>query len=168
MGRKNDSNNRKYKVIEGLLYASPKNKIKIANLKLEVERVSNCYQGCTSVAIESYSGNTYKITSSVENEVIAKEAKVESLQRQIRELEIQEAKIENALSILSPTEYQLIKLQYFKHYRNKDIAQQLTYSEPYYAYLKKRVLDKLIEYVFPDLDTNCMLTDTDTHITLRL
>lgn len=151
MGRKNDENNRKYKVVEGILYSIPRNRVKIQNLKLEVERVANSYQGCSAIVIEERVGNTYKITSSVENEVLAKEEKISALNRQIRSLEIEVAKIDNALSILTETEYDIVDKQYFKHYRNKDVAQHLLYTEQYYAYLKRQILDKLIEYIFPDL-----------------
>ena len=151
MGRKNDESNRKYKVIEGILYNIPRNRVKIQNLKLEVERVANSYQGCSALVIEERVGNTYKITSSVENEVVAKEEKISALNRQIRGLEIEVAKIDNALSILTETEYSIIDMQYFKQYRNKDVAQHLLYTEQYYAYLKRQILDKLIEYIFPDM-----------------
>ncbi len=148
MGRKNNEENRKYRKMEGMLYAYPKNKVKILNLKLEVERVANSYRGCGGFVFEERTSNTYKITSSVENEVVAKEEKINSLNRHIKNLEIEVTKIENALSILTEMELKIVELQYFKQLRNKDVAQQLLYTEQYYAHLKRNILDKLIEYIF--------------------
>lgn len=148
MGRKRSNENLKYVKVEGMLYSMPKNKVKIKNLKLEVERVSNSYRGCGGFVFEERTSNTYKITSSVENEIIMKEEKIEALNRQIKSLEIEVAKIENALTILTETERNIVELQYFKQLRNKDVAQHLLYTEQYYAYLKKTILDKLIEHIF--------------------
>ena len=148
MGRKRSNENLKYVKVEGMLYSMPKNKVKIKNLKLEVERVANSYRGCGGFVFEERTSNTYKITSSVENEIIMKEEKIEALNRQIKSLEIEVAKIENALTILTETERNIVELQYFKQLRNKDVAQHLLYTEQYYAYLKKTIRDKLIEQRF--------------------
>ena len=32
--------------------------------------------------------------------------------------------------------------------RNKDVAQQLLFTQQYFAYLKTSILDKLIDYVY--------------------
>lgn len=152
MGRKRSAENLKYRKLEGMLYNIKKNKVKIKNLKLEVERVEHSYKGCGGFVFEERTCNTYKITSSVENEIIAKEERVQKLNNQIRSLEIQIEKIENALSILTEQELKIIELQYFKQMRSKDVAQQLLYTAQYYCSLKKHILDKLIDYIFIGTD----------------
>ena len=67
MGRKRSIENKKYRIVEGMLYNIKKNKVKIRNLKLEMERVENSYKGCGGFVFEERTSNTYKITSSVEN-----------------------------------------------------------------------------------------------------
>lgn len=152
MGRKRSVENMKYRRVEWMLYNIKKNKVKIRNLKLEMERVEHSYRGCGGFVFEERTGNTYKITSSVENEIIAKEERVQKLNDQIRSLEIQIEKIENALSILTEQELKIIELQYFKQMRSKDVAQQLLYTAQYYCHLKKAILDKLIDYIFIGTD----------------
>ena len=152
MGRKRSAENLKYRKVEWMLYNIKKNKVKIKNLKLEKERVEHSYKGCGGFVFEERTCNTYKITSSVENEVIAKEERVQKLNNQIRSLEIQIEKIENALSILTEQELKIIELQYFKQMRSKDVAQQLLYTAQYYCSLKKHILDKLIDYIFIGTD----------------
>lgn len=148
MGRRKCEENVKYRNIEKLLYSVPKNRIKIRNLKLELERVTNSYRGCGGFVIEERVGNTYKITSTVEDEVVAKEEKEEVLKRRIRTLEIEVEKVDNALSILTPRELEIVELLYFKQMRNKDVAQQLLFTQQYFAYLKTSILDKLIDYIY--------------------
>ena len=41
MGRKRSIENKKYRIVEGMLYNIKKNKVKIRNLKLEMERAVN-------------------------------------------------------------------------------------------------------------------------------
>lgn len=148
MGRRKCEENVKYRNIEKLLYNVPKNRIKIRNLKLELERVTNSYRGCGGFVIEERVGNTYKITSTVEDEVVAKEEREEVLKRRIRTLEIEVEKVDNALSILTSRELEIVELLYFKQMRNKDVAQQLLFTQQYFAYLKTSILDKLIDYVY--------------------
>ena len=152
MGRKRSNENLKYRRVEGMLYNIKKNKVKIMNLKLELERVEHSYRGCGGFVFEERTSNTYKITSSVENEIVAKEERVQKLNNQIRSLEIQIKKIENALSILTEQELKIIELQYFKQMRSKDVAQHLLYTAQYYCHLKKAILDKLIDYIFIGTD----------------
>lgn len=148
MGRRNCDANIKYKKVEKLLYNVPRNKVKIRNLKLELERVKNNYRGCGGFVIEEKVGNTYKITSSVEDEVVAKEEKETSLKRRIRTLEIEIEKVDNALAILTERELEIVELLYFKQMRNKDVAQQLLFTQQYFAYLKTTILNKLIDYIY--------------------
>ena len=136
-----------FKRVESMLYNYEDNKVKIKNLLLDLDEVENNYDGLTGISLEERTSNTYKITSSVENEITNKERKIEKIKRDIRVREIEVEKINNILPVLNESEYKLIAMKYFLKMRHKDIAKELKYEEAYITELRTKIINRIKELV---------------------
>lgn len=128
-------------------------KATIKNQLLEIDIISKTYQGVSSISYEEKSGPTYKITSSVENEILDKERKVKKLKNEIRFNQNIITMIDNALDILSDTEKRLIKLRYFNFNQLswEQIGYNLGFSE---GYCRTKLRNKVIKHMYHMLFIN--------------
>lgn len=140
----------KFKVMEGMLYNYKTMQQQINNLKLEIEYLKNNYSGCGSIGYSERSGSTNEFKSTVENEIIKKEKKIERLQREISYKDKQLKKVDNALMVLDDTQRELINLRYIdgqgkiSWYR---ICEQLNLSKTSCNAYKNKAIEALIEIV---------------------
>ena len=109
--------NSKYKEVEKMLSNYPNLKIKVENLKIELEQVQEIVGIRGASDNEKAGSSTYVFSSAVENEVLERERNLEkTVQTILREMlwrEREIKKLENALSRLTEEEKMLIECRYF-------------------------------------------------------
>lgn len=133
-----------YKRVEKMLHRYPDLKVKIENLKLELEETQEI------VGIRGASGNekagsaTYAFSSSVENEVIERERnldkKMQAILREIQWKEREIKKVENALSRLSEKDMLLVEFRYFKDYSINRVCDLLDMTPATFNRRRKRIV----------------------------
>lgn len=111
-----------YKKIEAMLYNYKKNKAKIKNISIEIEKINTDYKGISSISYSEKTGSTNKINSSVENEVIEKEKRISDLEKEKIFLQGEVSQIENALEVLTDSQREIVTLKYFNKLSYKVIA----------------------------------------------
>ena len=103
----------KFKNTEGLLYNYTSLKVKIKNLKLDLENLE--FEDLQAIQYDQDKlCDTNAFNSSVENNVIAKDKQVEIINRKIRYFQNTIAKIDNALENLSDSEKKLVEMRYLR------------------------------------------------------
>ena len=132
-----------YKKIEAMLYNYNKTKAEIKNLDIEINYMQSNFEGISGLNLTEKTGKTYKITSSVENEVINKDKKVKELEY-IRSLKVREInKIDNAIDSLTDREKLLVKYRYFDRIGNLATANKLELTEQRVSELKKDIIKNI-------------------------
>lgn len=138
-----------YKKVESILYEVPKLKAEIANLQIDLEEIQEIIGIRGASPNEKAGSATYAFNSSVEDEVISREEKLEekvlNLKEAIRRRERQVRKVENALKVLNEKELLLVEMRYFKHYSINRVCEILDITTPTFNRRKNGALkDKLI------------------------
>ena len=140
--------NNKYKEVEKMLSNYPNLKIKVENLKIELEQAQEV------VGIRGVSGNekagssTYAFNSTVENEVIDRERNLEkTVQIILREMlwrEREIRKVENALSRLTEEERMLIECRYFKGLSINKVCEILDTTPATFNRKRKKIIQNTL------------------------
>lgn len=138
-----------YKKVENILYEVPKLKAEIANLQIDLEEIQEVIGIRGASPNEKAGSATYAFSSSVEDEVINREERLEekvlNLKESIRRRERQVRKVENALEVLNEKELLLVEMRYFKHYSINRVCEILDITTPTFNRRKNGALkDKLI------------------------
>ena len=138
-----------YKKVESILYEVPKLKAEIAKLQIDLEEIQEIIGIRGASPNEKAGSATYAFSSSVEDEVINREERLEEkvlhLKEAIRRRERQVRKVENALKVLSEKELLLVEMRYFKHYSINRVCEILDITTPTFNRRKNGALkDKLI------------------------
>lgn len=103
----------KFKNTEGLLYSYNSLKVKIKNLKLDLENIE--FEDLQAVQYDHDKlSETNAFSSSVENNVISKEKQMQIINKKIRYYQNTIAKIDNALENLSDSEQKLVEMRYLR------------------------------------------------------
>lgn len=103
----------KFKNTEGLLYSYNSLKVKIKNLKLDLENIE--FEDLQAIQYDHDKlSETNAFSSSVENNVISKDKQVEIINRKIRYYQNTINKIDNALESLSDKERKLVEMRYLR------------------------------------------------------
>ena len=103
----------KFKNTEGLLYNYTSLKVKIKNLKLDLENLE--FEDLQAIQYDQDKlCDTNAFSSSVENNVIAKDKQIEIINRKIKYYQNTIAKIDNALENLSDSEKKLVEMRYLR------------------------------------------------------
>ena len=103
----------KFKNTEGLLYSYNSLKVKIKNLKLDLENIE--FEDLQAIQYDHDKlSETNAFSSSVENNVIAKDKQIEIINRKIKYYQNTIAKIDNALENLSDSEKKLVEMRYLR------------------------------------------------------
>ena len=144
-----------YKKVESILYEVPKLKAEIANLQIDLEEIQEIIGIRGASPNEKAGSATYAFSSSVEDEVINREERLEEkvlhLKEAIRRRERQVRKVENALKVLSEKELLLVEMRYFKHYSINRVCEILDITTPTFNRRKNGALkDKLIPLLVLD------------------
>lgn len=142
--------NNTFKKMEYTLYNFKVFDTKIRNIEIDINRLINDISLGGGDMFSEKSSPTYKISSSVESEVIKREemdldGKLQRLRNKKQYLIDEKEKIENALTHLSDIEYKLVELRYFS--RNKltwvNIGMKLGFDDSYCKKLRNKVIAKL-------------------------
>lgn len=135
------------KAIEKQLYDYPLIDGAIRKLDIDIEELINDVSLGGGDMFGEKSGPTYKITSSVENEVIKREENqhIINLKRKRNNLIYQKKKIDNTLNCLNDIEQELIKLRYFNINRPTwvNISMELGFDDSYCKKLRNKAIDKI-------------------------
>ena len=137
-----------FKKVESMLNDYGRTKAEIKNIHIEIEEVKNDYTGCGSISYEERPAPTNSFNSRVENETIAKDMKLEQLNRLLRQKELQIEKIDNALGLLDEDAAQLIKLRYFDKLPFRLIGDRMNRNYNSCERSKKDIVNKLTEIIF--------------------
>ncbi|MFU7517658.1 sigma factor-like helix-turn-helix DNA-binding protein [Clostridium sp. HCS.1] len=135
-----------FKKVEAILYKYNSSKAKIRNLELDIENVKNEFNGPGSIRYEERTQSTNRFNSSVENEIISKEKKINELLKYKKQKEIEVLKVENSLNVLTERDQEIIKLRYFNKCNNREIAAKLNLAEEYISRLKKEAINRIIDF----------------------
>ncbi|GAA0767157.1 sigma factor-like helix-turn-helix DNA-binding protein [Clostridium subterminale] len=136
------------KKIETMLYNFNQTKAEIKNIKLDIELLENEYDDGIGVNYVEKTGKTNKITSTVENMIIRKEAQINRLNYAIKVKEAEIKKIENALEILTDRERSIIEMRYFHKESNRNISAKLYITEEYVSAIKSKAIKSLVNIFF--------------------
>ena len=141
-----------FKKTERILYNYSMLKAEINNLGLEIEELENEYEGIGAISYEERSGNTYKISDSVANELIFKEKEVYRLNKMKRSKEILLSKINNALEVLDVNERKVIHYRYLNGKRTwMQVGEILSMDSNYCCNtLRVNIINKLSKMIFPN------------------
>lgn len=126
--------------------------IQIKSLELDIEQIKNDYRGCGAISYDERTGVTYNINRSVENEVIAKEKRLNKLMKLKSEKELEQKKIENALTCLDIIETNFFDLFYNNRNRNNMvyISRKMNMDRSYLYTLKNNMVHKITGMLYPD------------------
>lgn len=143
-----------FKTVEGRLHDYKYLDVQIKSLELEIEKVKNDYRGCGAISYDERTGVTYNISRSVENEVIAKEKKVEGLMRAKADKEIEKRSIENALTCLDIIETDFFNLFYNSKSKNNMvyISIEMKMDRSYLYTFREKIVHKIMGMLYPMYD----------------
>ncbi|AUN08979.1 RNA polymerase subunit sigma [Clostridium botulinum] len=133
--------------LERLLYRYREMIAEIKNIDIEIEYIKQHPDGVNSISYEEKSSPTNKFNSSVENEVIAIDKKIEMLKEQKAEQVYWTSKIDNALEVLDQRSKQIIEMKYFEKINNTKIAARLNLTEEWICKLKNDSLKQLFKLI---------------------
>lgn len=143
-----ESINTSFKRVEAMLYNYKNTKVEIKILKRDLEILENDYRGTGEISYEERTSPTYKISSSVESEVLKRAEAIQKLKNKIRLKEIEVENIDDAIESLSNDEQYLIKERYFNKRKYKEIAADLNISEDILkGYRRTNTINKLVPHL---------------------
>ncbi|MBW8384448.1 MAG: hypothetical protein K0M69_18255 [Youngiibacter sp.] len=87
------------------------------------------------------------ISDSTADKAIKIMERTSELEKRRKRLEIEKERIENAITILSPQEEEVIRLRYFERRTWSYIQEKLNYSFSYTRKIERRSLSKLTNYL---------------------
>lgn len=137
-----------YRKTEAILYNYNKTKAQIKNIELEIENIKNDIDGVGAIGYEERTQATNAFNSSVENEVVLRDNKIDRLVRYKRNREIEIEKVDNAIGSLPEREQLIINLRYFQKYSNGMIAAKLFITEEYLCNIKKIAVNQILDLIF--------------------
>ena len=140
-----------YKKAEWLLYNYKKLKAEVKNIEIEIENIKNTYVGASAInTSQETTGATNKITSTVENEILNKEQRIEYLKSIKKLKENQIEKVDNSLEVLTEEDRKLIELRYFERVPNYKVAQRFNITEEGCSMRKRRIIENIKDILLLD------------------
>lgn len=103
-----------FKKVEARLFAYKDLQIQINELNLRLEEETEDYRGCGAICYDEKSSPTFSITSSVENEIVSREKRINRIKKLIDTKIIEKKRIENALTCLDIIETEFVN-KYYNH-----------------------------------------------------
>lgn len=153
-----------FRKVEKILYNYNIIKMTIRNLTEEVERLKVEYEGYSPIGYEERTSQTYKITSSVENEIISREKKIKELDKSLLSNKRIISMIDNGMEILTSDERKLVELRYFtrENLGWEQIGMKLGYSGDYCrTKIRERVIELMHYLIFENSLKQYSLDDFD-------
>lgn len=141
----NDKND--YRKIEGMLYNYTSIKIRIENKMIDLDELENDYRGTGAIGYEEKTGPTNKFSSSVEDEILIRDEKIIKLRHDIKLMQNQIQRLDNAMKELKDYERSLIEMKYFNKMNHEKIADELGFEVESIAKIKARIINKLIPLI---------------------
>lgn len=142
-----------FKKTEYALYNYKDLDIKIKSIDIDIEMLENDIT-LKAISYEEKTGPTNAFSSSVENEVIRREEKI---QEQINKLKrdkllykSRKLKIENALELLTKEERKLVELRYFSRPKKSwvEISRVMNIAHTHCCTMRVKIINNLNEYIF--------------------
>ena len=131
--------------IENLLKNYRKNKYKINYIDIEIEEIERSFEGVRGLNIsQEKTGPTNKFNSSVENEIINKERRIEELKIKKDNLQTEIKKAETFLEYLEGRNKKVIEMRYIKGLKWDDISEILEISNPTSIKIKDESIQELV------------------------
>lgn len=144
---------RRQKVIR-MLSNYKNNKVAIDMLKLDLQAVDTLVRN-SNMAVnydQPAAGQTNRVISKTENEVLKMEQRRNEIHSQITLLQNQINKIDVALDNMTYPYRKLLELKYIEHKRWSEVYRALNYSEEYIrTKINEAALDMMVAYVFPEV-----------------
>lgn len=144
---------RRQKVIR-MLSNYKNNKVAIDMLKLDLQAVDTLVLN-SNMAVnydQPAAGQTNRVISKTENEVLKMEQRRSEIRSQITLLQNQINKIDVALDNMTYPYRKLLELKYIEHKRWSEVYRALNYSEEYIrTKINEAALDMMVAYVFPEV-----------------
>lgn len=144
---------RRQKVIR-MLSNYKNNKVAIDMLKLDLQAVGALVRN-SNMAVnydQPAAGQTNRVISKTENEVLKMEQRRSEIHSQITLLQNQINKIDVALDNMTYPYRKLLELKYIEHKRWSEVYRALNYSEEYIrTKINEAALDMMVAYVFPEV-----------------
>ena len=139
------------KELEKMLFDYPKLKIEVSNLYIDLEEAKDIIGIYGESGAPRAGSHTYFFNSSVEREVMDRDAnlqnKIECIQRLIRIKERQIQKVENAICLLDEQSIKFIQLRYWDKVRMDYIAIQYNLSKTALYKRRDKILEKVSSYL---------------------
>lgn len=142
-----------FKKTEYALYNYKDLDIKNKSIDIDIEMLENDIT-LKAISYEEKTGPTNAFSSSVENEVIRREEKI---QEQINKLKrdkllykSRKLKIENALELLTKEERKLVELRYFSRPKKTwvEISRVMNIAHTHCCTMRVKIINNLNEYIF--------------------
>lgn len=148
-----DQKERRQKAIR-MLSNYKNNKVAIDMLKLDLQAVDALVRN-SNMAVnydQPAAGQTNRVISKTENEVLKMEQRRNEITGQITLLQNQINKIDIALDNMTYPYRKLLELKYIEHKRWSEVYRALNYSEEYIrTKINEAALDMMVAYVFPEV-----------------
>lgn len=140
----------KFKSTEEELKKYKENKSLLEAWKLKLELFKSSVDGGARTVDYSSAkiSPTYKINSSVENEVMDRSTDFDWIKANVNEYDIKVRTIDISLKMLTVRERIIIERFYFDRAKNIDIALELNLTEEYVCELKKGIVERLSNVIF--------------------
>lgn len=136
-----------YRKVEGLLYNYTSIKIKIENRLIDLDELENDYRGITAQSYDEHTQSTNAFHSNVENEIIKRDEKIIKLRNEIKLMQNDILRVDNAMKKLKDYEKALIEMKYFKELNHEKIADELGFEVESIPVIKSRIINKLIPLI---------------------
>lgn len=143
-----NTNDNYYKKVEAMLHNYKNTKAEIKILKRNLEILENDYNGVRGLSYEEKSSPTNKFNSDVENEVIQRSIKIQTLKNEIRLKEIEIENIDDVIESLDERAAYMIEEFYFKRRQLKVISVEIHLDENYSSAYKTSVIEKIANLIF--------------------
>ena len=141
-----------FKKTENLLRNYNKSIIKIKMIKEDIRIIKTSYVGCGAIGYDEKTGPTNKFNSSVENEIINREKKLNKLKEELEYEERLKNRIDAAIeSLQTQEEKDLIKLRYINSPRISwgNVARHLRYNKDYCRKeLAPNAIKQITDFIF--------------------
>ncbi|KZL88697.1 hypothetical protein [Clostridium magnum] len=139
-----------YKKAEEMLSEYTMLQSEIKNLELDIEESEKEYKGCGAIAYEERTSSTNAFNSSVENEMLSRRKRMDSLVDLKRSKEIRVERINNALEVLNNKEIRIIELKFFSERKKSwtNVSRKIDMCEAWCRKLKDRAIEKMIPILF--------------------
>lgn len=122
-------------------------KADIVDIKIKLQELEEDMLGVTGIGLEERTGKTYKITSSVEQQAEQHTKEKDKLLREIAAKEREIARVDNAMTVLTEDEYDIIKTIHIEHEKWWRLEQKYNRSYRALKYIEEDAIKKMEKYL---------------------